>query len=213
MLLQKNAKIGLMRPVYFISKVMKATKKNYTFAEQMVLALMFAIVRFRSYLLPRHFTVITIEETFPYVLQYMDVYARISKWVMQLQEFNYSFAVEDSTRASLADILTHRHHKKKSRDKRESAPVLPIPPPTQKLENAYSLYFDGAYKKKQGQAAAGMVVFEPSGKKIFEEGKMLQEVNSNNEAEYAAITMGLEWCLDNNIQRVNIFGGSMLLIN
>ena len=86
---------------------------------------------------------ITVEETFPYVLQHMDVSARISKWVVQLQEFNYSFAVENSTRASLADILTHWHHEKKSRDKRESAPAPPIPP-TQKLENAYSLYFDGA---------------------------------------------------------------------
>ena len=37
-------------------------------------------------------------------------------------------------------------------------------------------------------------------------------MNSNNEAEYATITMGLEWCLENNIQRVNIFGESMLLI-
>ena len=82
----------------------------------------------------------------------MDVSARISKWVVQLHKFNYSFAVEDSTRASLADILTHQHHKKKPRDKRESTPAPPIPP-AQKLENAYSLYFDGAYKKKQGQAA------------------------------------------------------------
>ena len=32
-LLQKDAKIGIMRPVYFISRVMKATEKNYTVAE------------------------------------------------------------------------------------------------------------------------------------------------------------------------------------
>ena len=56
------------------------------------------------------------------------------------------------------------------------------------------------------------MVFEPDGRKVFEKGKMLQEVNSNNEVEYAAMTMGLEWCLENNIQRVNIFGDSMLLI-
>ena len=51
--------------------------------------------------------VITIEDSFPYVLQHMDVSTRISKWIVQLQEFDYTIMVEESTRAALANILTH----------------------------------------------------------------------------------------------------------
>ena len=51
-LLQKDPKTLLMRPVYFASRVIKPTEKAYTVVEKMVLALMFATQRFRAYLLP-----------------------------------------------------------------------------------------------------------------------------------------------------------------
>ena len=63
---------------------MKPIEKAYTTMEKVVLALMFATKRFKAYLLPWHFVVITIEDTFTYVLQHMDVSARISKWIVQL---------------------------------------------------------------------------------------------------------------------------------
>ena len=106
-LLQKDPKTTLMRPVYFASRVMKTAEKEYTLVEKKVLALMFATQRFRSYLLPRHFVIITMEDTFTYVLQHMDVSARISKWIVQLQEFDNTVMVEESTQAALVDILTY----------------------------------------------------------------------------------------------------------
>ena len=90
----------------------------------MVFALMFATQKFRSYLLPRHFVIITMEDTFTYVLRHMDVSARISKWIVQLQEFvDYTVMVEESTRAALADILTHQFREKK--EKKESKQSTP----------------------------------------------------------------------------------------
>ena len=77
-LMQKDPQTLLIRPVYFASRVMKPTEKAYTKVEKMFLALMFATQRFRSYLLPKHFIIITMEDTFPHVLQHMDVSARIS---------------------------------------------------------------------------------------------------------------------------------------
>ena len=75
----------------------------------MVLALIFATQRFRFYLLPKHFIIITMEDTFPHVLQHMDVLARISKWIVQLQEFDYTVMVEESTQAALTSILIHKY--------------------------------------------------------------------------------------------------------
>jgi len=37
---------------------------------------------------------------------------RIAKWVMELQEFEYTFKIEDSNRDTLAYILTYKVHEK-----------------------------------------------------------------------------------------------------
>ena len=86
---------------------MKEAKKNYTHVEHMVLALKSATEPFCSYLLLCHFTIITIEENFRYVLQHMDVSSRIAKWLIRLQEFDYTVMVKESTQAMLVDVLTH----------------------------------------------------------------------------------------------------------
>ncbi|MCO5594203.1 hypothetical protein L7F22_048228 [Adiantum nelumboides] len=96
-LMQKDGETSFMRPIYFGSRVMTPLEKDYTVIEQMVMALMFAVGRFRSYLLPKKFVILTVEDTFPLVLQHMDVSARISKWLVRLQEFEYTVHVESST--------------------------------------------------------------------------------------------------------------------
>ena len=119
--------------------------------------------------------------------------------------------VEESTREALADILTHQFREKK--EKKESKKLIPAAPPTVKeIEEAFSLYFDGAYRKKEGKAAAGIVVFNPANEKVMERGMILPDVSSNNEAEYAALIKGLEWCVSNNITRLNVYGDSMLIV-
>ena len=68
----------------------------------------------------------------------------------------------------------------------------PPPPPVKEIEQAFALYFDGAYKRKEGRAAARMVVFNPIREKVMERGIELLNVSSNNEAEYGALIEGLE---------------------
>ena len=89
--MQEDPKTTLMRPLYFASRMMKIAKKEYTLVEQKVLDLMFATQRFYSYLLARHFVINTMEDTFTYVLQHMDVLARISKWIVQLQCYGLNY--------------------------------------------------------------------------------------------------------------------------
>ena len=106
------------------------------------------------------------ENTFPYVLQHMDISARISKWIVQLQEFDYTVMVEESTRAALADVLTHQFKEKKVKKEMKKA-QQPTPPIVKEIEEAFSLYFDGAYRRKEGKASAGMVVVNPLGEKVM----------------------------------------------
>ena len=59
------------------------------------------------------------------------------------------------------------------------------------IEQAFALYFDSAYKRKEGRAATRMVVLNPIKEKVMERGIELLNVSSNNEAKYAALIEGL----------------------
>ncbi|MCO5572617.1 hypothetical protein L7F22_026375 [Adiantum nelumboides] len=189
---------------------MTTTEKDYTTVEHMVMALMFAIGKFRPYLLPKKFVILTLEENFPLVLQHMDVSARMSKWLVCLQEFEYTVQVENSTRASLAGLLTHRCYEKKLKVK---PTMVKVEEKVSKLGEAHSLYFDGAYKRKvDNKAAVGVVIYDEEGRKVFGKELMLENVHSNNEAKYVALSLGLEWCLNLGIKRLNAFGYALLLV-
>ena len=76
-------------------------------------------------------------------------------------------------------------------------PLLPLP--LKEIEQVFALYFDGAYKRKEGRAAVGIVLLNPLKEKVMERGMVLLNLSSNNEAEYAALIARLEWCVSNEI--------------
>ena len=90
--------------------------------------------------------------------------------------------VEESTRAALVDILTHQFREKKEKKESKSSPPLP-PLPLKEIEQAFALYFDGAYKRKEERAVGGIVLFNPLKEKAMERGMVPLNVSSNNEVE------------------------------
>ena len=46
------------------------------------------------------------------------------------------------------------------------------------------------------------MVFNPVKEKVMERGMVLLHVSSNNEAKYAALIAGLEWCASNKINHL-----------
>ncbi|MCO5572008.1 hypothetical protein L7F22_025759 [Adiantum nelumboides] len=148
-------------------------------------------------------------ELVSFIQKHMDVSTRISKWLVRLQEFEYTVQVESSTRASLAGMLTYQSYEKKVKGK------APGPEPVEvqaKLSGAHSLYFDGAYKQKVEKASLGISIQDEDGQKVFGKGLLVENSHSNNEAEYVALTLGLEWCVSMGIKRLNVFGDALLLI-
>ena len=106
------------------------------------------------------------------------------------------------------DMLTYRHRERKIiiRDiPKEKEECLP-------LSNAFTLFFDGAYRKKTGMARAGILILNPEDEVVTREGRVLNEVHSNNEAENAALKYGLEKCLDQGISKLIIKGDSLLIV-
>ncbi|MCO5593379.1 hypothetical protein L7F22_047391 [Adiantum nelumboides] len=195
-LMQKDPKIAYMRPIYFTSKVMTQEQKGYTDIEQLVFSLIVAIRKFRSYLLPKPFIILTLEHNLPYAIQHMSISSKISKWVLELQEYEYTFIVEDSTRTSLADVLTYK---------------LDFSPQGE-IEDAYTLLFDGAYRRQKNKAAGGFVILNEEKKEVLKKGIQLHLAHSNNEAEYATLKADLEECKSMRIRRLMVKGDALLIV-
>ncbi|MCO5588467.1 hypothetical protein L7F22_042423 [Adiantum nelumboides] len=198
-----------MRPVYFTSRVTTNTEKGYSEAELMMLSLIFAVRKFRSYLLTKPFVILTSENLLPWVSSQMTMSPRISKWLMELQSYEYTFKVENSVRAQLAGILTYRLHEKVIKVPN----VRPLPPPPPKvLSNAYTLFFDGAFRRATGKAGGGLVLVNPKGEVVMKEQVTLDGSTSNNEAEYDILISGLKICLAQKIRRLMVKGDALLIV-
>ncbi|MCO5601693.1 hypothetical protein L7F22_055816 [Adiantum nelumboides] len=208
-LMQKDPKTAYMWPIYFTSKVMTQGQKGYTDIEQLVFSLIVAIRKFRSYLLPKPFIILTLEHNLPYAIQHMSISSKISKWVLELQEYEYTFIVEDSTRASLADVLTYKVKEKKITPKAQGKLDFS---PQGELEDAYTLLFDGAYRRQRNKAAGGFVILNEEKKEVLKKGIQLHLAHSNNEAEYATLKAGLEECKSMGIRRIMVKGDALLIV-
>ncbi|MCO5596612.1 hypothetical protein L7F22_050679 [Adiantum nelumboides] len=175
----------------------------------MMLSLIFAVRKFRSYLLTKPFVILTSENLLPWASSQMTMSPRISKWLMELQSYEYTFKVENSVRAQLAGILTYRLHEKVIKVPN----VRPLPPPPPKvLSNAYTLFFDGAFRRATGKAGGGLVLVNPEGEVVMKEQVTLDGSTSNNEAEYDILISGLKICLAQKIQRLMVKGDALLIV-
>ena len=73
-----------------------------------MVSVVFACRQFCHYLLPRPFVFLTSYTFLPQLINGVNVSKRVKKWVIELQEFEFSFLVEESTRATLANLLTYK---------------------------------------------------------------------------------------------------------
>ncbi|MCO5569771.1 hypothetical protein L7F22_023486 [Adiantum nelumboides] len=208
-LLQQDPHNTRMWPVYFPSRFMNALEKDYTKAKFMMLALIFAVRKSRSYLLLKTFVIIIAKNIFPWVSSQMMLSSRISKWIMEFQEFQYSFKVEDSVRAQLAGILTYKVHERDT--KVPEVKILLLPPP-KSIPNAFTLLFDGEFRKAIGKLGGGPVILDPNGEVVTKEHVKLPSSTSNNEAEYGILLYGLHMCLAQKIQCLMVKGDALLIV-
>ncbi len=75
----------------------------------------------------------------------------------------------------------------------------------------YSLFFDGASKGNPGKAGSAAVLYK-DGIEIATITKYIGPRETNNEAEYMGLIIGLILCVQNNIKEVYVYGDSQLII-
>ena len=74
--------------VYYASKTLNEEQRNYTTTEKEFLAVVYALDKFRAYLVGSFIVIFTNHSSLKYLLTKQDAKARLIRWVLLLQEFN-----------------------------------------------------------------------------------------------------------------------------
>nr|GEW27475.1 reverse transcriptase domain-containing protein [Tanacetum cinerariifolium] len=77
------------RPIYYASKTLTDVESNYTTTEKEMLAVVYAFEKFRSYLIMNKCIVHTDHFALKYLFAKKDAKARLLRWVLLLQEFDF----------------------------------------------------------------------------------------------------------------------------
>nr|GEY25642.1 hypothetical protein [Tanacetum cinerariifolium] len=77
------------RPIHYAIKTMTEAESNYTTTNQEMLAVVYAFKKFRSYLIMNKSVVYTDYSALKYLFSKKDAKARLLRWILLLQKFNF----------------------------------------------------------------------------------------------------------------------------
>nr|GEY81645.1 reverse transcriptase domain-containing protein [Tanacetum cinerariifolium] len=95
------------RPVHYASKTMTDAESNYTTTEKEMLAVVYAFEIFWSYLIMNKSIVHTNHSALKYLFAKMDAKARLLRWVLLLQEFDFKVLDKKGAENLVAHHLSH----------------------------------------------------------------------------------------------------------
>ena len=74
--------------IYYASKTLDSAQANYTTTEKEFLVVVFALEKFRSYIVGSPVTIFTDHAALKYLLSKQDTKPRLTRWILLCQEFN-----------------------------------------------------------------------------------------------------------------------------
>ncbi|MBE2321340.1 hypothetical protein DVA67_035825, partial [Solirubrobacter sp. CPCC 204708] len=92
--------------IYYASRTMNDAQRNYTTTEKELLAVVFALDKFRSYILGSPILVFTDHAALKYLLTKQDAKQRLIRWILLLQEFNLTIKDKKGVENVVADHLS-----------------------------------------------------------------------------------------------------------
>ncbi|MEM7647290.1 MAG: ribonuclease HI family protein [Pseudomonadota bacterium] len=79
------------------------------------------------------------------------------------------------------------------------------------LPNTVKIFTDGASRGNPGPAAIGIVFYDQNDYRVYEYKETLGD-QTNNYAEYMAVIRGLEFCVNEDVENVQFYCDSQLLV-
>ena len=92
--------------IYYASKTLNEAQRNYTTTKKELLAIVFALDKFRAYLVGSFIVVFIDHSALKYLLTKQDAKPRLIRWILLLQEFNLQIKDKKGVENVVADHLS-----------------------------------------------------------------------------------------------------------
>jgi hypothetical protein len=92
--------------IAYVSKTLTGAQLNYATTEKELLAVVFAVDKFRSYLVGAKVIVYTDHAALKYLLTKKDAKPRLIRWILLLQEFDFKIKDKNGVQNLVADHLS-----------------------------------------------------------------------------------------------------------
>ncbi|CAM8902659.1 unnamed protein product [Rhodiola kirilowii] len=92
--------------IYYASRTLDTAQRNYSTTEKELLAVVFALEKFRSYLMGTKVVVYSDHEAIRYLMTKKEAKPRLIRWVLLLQEFNVEIKDKKGVENTVADHLS-----------------------------------------------------------------------------------------------------------
>ena len=188
----------VQHPVYYCSRALRGADERYPRMEKLILALMTAARKLRQYF-QAHTIEVPIEYPMKQVLHKPEVSGRLMKWAIELSEFDIRYKPKTAIKGQiLADFIMEftRMELAQTTHKKDDLPI-------------WKLSVDGA-SNAQG-SGAGLILTSSEGIDI-EYALRFGFHGSNNEAEYEAIIAGLNLAHSLEVDQLEVYSDSQLVV-
>ena len=92
--------------IYYASKTLDSAQANYTTTEKEFLVVVFALEKFRSYIVGSPVTIFTDHAALKYLLSKRDTKPWLTRWILLCQEFNLTIKDKKGVESVVADHLS-----------------------------------------------------------------------------------------------------------